>query len=100
MLYSYLLDPLASSQDLPEVVLRRQGRKLSNSRGRVGRRHAPAWPGSLLPEIAREELKRLYEEIELPLSDVLADVEAIRHPPGRGCSGAACRANSITSSPA
>jgi len=29
-----------------------------------------------VPEMAREDLKRLYEEIELPLSGVLADVEA------------------------
>ena len=75
MLYSYLLDPLASSQALEEVVLRRQGRRLSNS--------VAEWADAtrqlaalLVPEIAREELKRLYEEIELPLSGVLADVEA------------------------
>jgi DNA polymerase-1 len=74
MLYSYLLDPLASSQALEDVVLRRQGRKLSHS--------VAEWADAtrqlaalLVPEIAREELKRLYEEIELPLSAVLADVE-------------------------
>jgi len=60
---------------LPDVVLRRQGRKLSNS--------VAEWAdatrelaGLFVPEIAREELKPLYEEIELPLSGVLADVEA------------------------
>jgi DNA polymerase-1 len=75
MLYSYLLDPLATSQALEDVVLRRQGRKLFNS--------VAEWADAtrqlaalLVPEIAREELKRLYEEIELPLSGVLADVEA------------------------
>src|SRR5208337_3084429 len=75
MLYSYLLDPLATSHALEDVVLRRQGRKLSNS--------VAEWADAtrqlaalLVPEIAREELKRLYEEIELPLSSVLADVEA------------------------
>jgi len=75
MLYSYLLDPLASSQALADVVLRRQGRKLSGS--------VADWANAtrelaamLAPEIAREELKRLYEEIELPLSEVLADLEA------------------------
>jgi DNA polymerase-1 len=75
MLYSYLLDPLASSQALENVVLRRQGRKLSSS--------VADWADAtrelaslLVPEIAREELKRLYEEIELPLAGVLADVEA------------------------
>ena len=75
MLYSYLLDPLASSHTLEEVVLRRQGRKLSPS--------VVEWADAtrelaalLVPEIAREELKRVYEEIELPLSGVLADIEA------------------------
>jgi DNA polymerase-1 len=75
MLYSYLLDPLATSQALEDVVLRRQGRKLSNS--------VAEWADAtrqlaalLAPEIAQEELKRLYEEIELPLAGVLADVEA------------------------
>jgi DNA polymerase-1 len=75
MLYSYLLDPLAPSHALPDVVLRRQGRKLSGS--------TADWADAtrqlaalFIPEIAREELKRVYEEIELPLSGVLADVEA------------------------
>jgi DNA polymerase-1 len=75
MLYSYLLEPLASSQALDDVVLRRQGRKLSSS--------VADWTDAtrqlaalFVPEIAREELKRVYEEIELPLSGVLADVEA------------------------
>ena len=75
MLYSFLLDPLASSQTLGDLVLRRQGRKLSDS--------VAEWADAtrqlaalFVPEIAREELKRVYEEIELPLSEVLADVEA------------------------
>jgi DNA polymerase-1 len=75
MLYSYLLEPLASSQALDDVVIRRQGRKLSSS--------VADWADAtrqlaalFVPEIAREELKRVYEEIELPLSGVLADVEA------------------------
>ena len=74
MLYSYLLDPLASSQALADVVLRRQGRKLSSS--------VADWADAthelaalFTPEIAREELIRLYQDIELPLSGVLADVE-------------------------
>jgi DNA polymerase-1 len=75
MLYSYLLEPLASSQALEDVVVRRQGRKLSSSvaDGADATRELAAL---FVPEIAREELKRLYEEIELPLSGVLADVEA------------------------
>jgi DNA polymerase-1 len=75
ILYSYLLDPLASSQALEEVVLRRQGRKLSRSV--VDWADATRQLAALFtPEIAREGLKRVYEEIELPLSGVLADVEA------------------------
>jgi len=75
ILYSYLLDPLASSQALGEVVLRRQGRKLSSSVAdwADATRQLAAF---FTPEIAREGLKRVYEEIELPLSGVLADVEA------------------------
>ena len=75
MLYSYLLDPLASSQELPEVVLRRQGRKLSNSLAEAADATRQL-AGLLLPEMGREELTRLYDEIELPLADVLAEVEA------------------------
>jgi DNA polymerase-1 len=75
MLYSYLLDPLATSHSLEDEMLRRQGCKLSGSTADwadATRQLA----GLLVPEIAREELKRVYEEIELPLSSVLADVES------------------------
>ena len=75
LLYSYLLDPLASSHGLAEVVLRRQGRKLSNSPAEwadLTRQLAALF----LPEITHEDLKRVYEEIELPLAEVLSDVEA------------------------
>jgi DNA polymerase-1 len=76
MLYSYLLEPLASSHALADVVLRRQGRKLSPSLGEAALRiHALA--ETLRPEIAREQLQRLYNEIELPLAAVLAEVEAV-----------------------
>jgi len=75
LLYAYLLDPLASSQSLEDASLRRLGRKLGGS---------PAdWADTtrelaalFVPEVAREQLKRVYDEIELPLSSVLADVEA------------------------
>jgi len=75
ILYSYLLDPLASSQSLEDAMLRRQGRKLAAS--------VADWANAtrelaalFVPEISREQLKRVYAEIELPLSSVLADVEA------------------------
>ncbi len=73
-LYSYLLEPLASSYSLADVVLRRLGRAAPNSAGdaaeAVGQLAA-----QLAPEIERRELKRLYDEIELPLAAVLARVE-------------------------
>jgi DNA polymerase-1 len=76
MLYSYLLEPLASSHELADVVLRRQGRKLSPSLAEAAHRtHELA--ALLRPEIVREDLLKLYDEIELPLARVLAEVEAV-----------------------
>ena len=75
MLYSYLLDPLATSHALADVVLRRQGRKVSGSLAEWADRTREL-AALFVPEIAREELTRLYEEIEFPLAEVLADVEA------------------------
>ncbi|MGA2983642.1 MAG: DNA polymerase I [Terriglobia bacterium] len=75
MLYSYLLEPLASSHALADVVLRRQGRKISTSLAEAANRTREL--GDLLrPEIVREDLQKLYTEIELPLAAVLAEVEA------------------------
>ncbi len=74
LLYSFLLDPLATNHSLEDVVLRRQGHKLSGSTADWA--DATRELASLfVPEIAREELKRVFEEIDLPLSSVLADVE-------------------------
>ncbi len=75
MLYAYLLEPLASSQALAEVVLRRQGRKMSNSLAEAAERTREL-AALFVPEIVRQGLGKLYEEIELPLAAVLADVEA------------------------
>ncbi len=75
MLYSYLLEPLASSHALADVVLRRQGRKISPSLAEAAARTREL-AEILRPEIAREALTKLYEEIELPLAAVLAEVEA------------------------
>ncbi len=74
LLYSYLLEPLASSYDLADVVLRRQGRKLSGSLAEAAERTREL-ATLLLPEMARQGLKPLYDQIELPLGAVLADVE-------------------------
>jgi DNA polymerase-1 len=75
MLYSYLLEPLASSHALADVVLRRQGRKMSTSLAEAAQRTGEL-SELLRPGIAREELQKLYGEIELPLAAVLAEVEA------------------------
>ena len=75
MLYSYLLEPLASSHALADVVLRRQSRKISSSLAEAASR-IHELSELLRPEIAREELQNLYSEIELPLASVLAEVEA------------------------
>jgi DNA polymerase I len=74
MLYSYLLEPLASSHALADVVLRRQGSKISTSLAEAAQR-THQLSELLRPEIAREQLQNLYDEIELPLSSVLAEVE-------------------------
>ena len=76
MLYSYLLEPLASSHELADAVLRRRGRRISASPAEAAARtHELA--ALLVPEIEAQKLKALYDEIELPLAAVLADVEAV-----------------------
>jgi len=77
MLYSYLLEPLASGHELAEVVLRRQGCKLAPSSLGEAAERTRDLAALFVPEIVREDLKKLYDEIELPLAAVLADVEAV-----------------------
>jgi DNA polymerase-1 len=73
-LYSYLLDPTYSSHGLPEVALRRLNLKLSGNlaeaadvTGRLA--------NSLAQEVEQCGLKKLYEDIDLPLVPVLARME-------------------------
>ncbi|MHB8653614.1 MAG: DNA polymerase I [Terriglobia bacterium] len=75
LLYANLLEPLATSQSLQDVALRRLGRRLGNSLAKAAActRELAAL---LSPDVEREGLKKLYQEIELPLSKVLSDVEA------------------------
>jgi DNA polymerase-1 len=75
MLYANLLEPLASSQALEEVALRRLGRRITNSVGdaAVITRDLAAL---LSTEVDKEGLRKIYQEIELPLSEVLSDLEA------------------------
>jgi DNA polymerase-1 len=83
MLFSYLLDPLASSHALPDLVLRRVGQAMSGSSAEAAWRTREL-AAILAPEIEREGLRKLYDEIELPLSSVLVDVEeaGVRIDPG------------------
>jgi DNA polymerase-1 len=76
MLYSYLLEPLSSSHELEDVVLRRMSRKLSPSLAEAAVRTREL-AALLAPEVERHGLKPLYQDIELPLAAVLADVEAV-----------------------
>jgi len=73
-LYSYLLDPTYSSHGLPEVALRRFNLKLSGNLAEsadvTGRLAA-----ALAHEVEQSGLKKLYEEIDLPLVPVLARME-------------------------
>src|SRR5262249_16306615 len=69
-----LLEPLASSHALADVVLRRQGVKISPSIAEAAER-THQLSELFRPEIAKEQLQSLYDEIELPLSSVLAEVE-------------------------
>ncbi len=74
LLYSFLLEPLAASHALPDVMLRRKGVKTADSAGEAA---ACAWElADLLgPEASQKGLRPLYEQIELPLAEVLVDLE-------------------------
>ncbi|HEV2491628.1 MAG TPA: DNA polymerase I [Terriglobia bacterium] len=74
LLYSFLLEPLASS-GLADIVLRRRGVKVSGSLAETVER-TREMAALLAPELEREGVASVYQEIELPLSSVLADVEA------------------------
>jgi DNA polymerase-1 len=74
MLYSYLLDPTYSSHELPDVALRRFNMKLSGALAEsadITGRLATA----LRREVEQRGLRKLYEDIDLPLVPVLARME-------------------------
>ncbi len=76
MLYSYLLDPLASNHRLETVVLLRLGRRIDGSLGDAARCiHELA--KMMSPLVSSENLRDLYSQIELPLAAILAEVEAV-----------------------
>jgi DNA polymerase-1 len=73
-LYSYLLDPTYASHRLPEVALRRLNLKLSGTLA-----EAADITGRLATSLGREvegaNLRKLYEEVDLPLVRVLVRME-------------------------
>jgi DNA polymerase-1 len=73
-LYSYLLDPTDARHTLPIVALRRFNVQLTGSLAQAADYTARLAP-ALRTEMEREELARVYEEIELPLAPVLARME-------------------------
>ncbi|HEV2418883.1 MAG TPA: DNA polymerase, partial [Terriglobia bacterium] len=74
LLYSFLLDPLATSHSLADVLLRAKGIRLPDSPARAASAILGLAQG-FAPEIGRKNLKTLYDEIELPLAAVLAEIE-------------------------
>ncbi|MGH9469345.1 MAG: DNA polymerase I [Terriglobia bacterium] len=74
LLYSFLLDPLASAHSLDHALLRQQGRRPGASVAEAAGA-ARELAEALRPEIARKGLESLYRDVELPLAPVLADVE-------------------------
>lgn len=74
LLYSYLLDPLSTEHSIAGIMLRRKGAKTVDSPTEAAG-CAREMTELLAPETAQKGLKRLYDEIELPLAEVLAEVE-------------------------
>jgi DNA polymerase I len=74
MLYSYLLNPLATSHTLESLALLRMGRKINGSLG-LAARYTHELAEMMSPQVSHENVRELYSEIELPLAEVLADVE-------------------------
>jgi DNA polymerase-1 len=74
MLYSYLLDPSYSSQRLPDVALRRFNLKLSGDLAEAAD-IAGRLAVTLREDVERENLLKLYEEVDLPLVPVLTRME-------------------------
>jgi len=74
MLYSFLLRPTTAKHDLADVALRHLGAPPGDTPGERAAalcRLAPL----LRAEVEKNELGRLYEEIDLPLAPVLARME-------------------------
>jgi len=73
-LYSYLLRPTTANHNFADVVMRQFNATLSGAPGERAdymQRLAPA----LRAQVDEQELTRAYEEIDLPLAPVLAEME-------------------------
>lgn len=75
LLYSYLLDPLTASHSLSHVLLRRKGVRLGASPADAAA-SVRELAEMLRPELVQKGLEQVYSQIELPLANVLADMEA------------------------
>ncbi len=76
MLYSYLLNPLSTSHALETVALLRLGKTSNGSLGQAAR-YTHELALTMSPQVSRENVRELYSQIELPLAEVLADVEMV-----------------------
>ena len=75
-LYSYLLRPTTGNHNFADVVMRQFNAMLSGAPGERAdylQRLAP----ELRKQVEAEELTRAYEEIDLPLAPVLAEMERV-----------------------
>ena len=75
-LYSYLLDPTYSSHSVADVALRRLNLKLSGTLPEAAD-IAGRLATTLRTDVEAAGLKKLYEEIDLPLVPVLARMETV-----------------------
>jgi DNA polymerase-1 len=76
MLYSYLLRPTTAKHGLADVSLRHLNTNLAGTPGEAAdclQKLAPI----LRKEVEAQDMARLYEEIDLPLAPVLAEMERI-----------------------
>jgi DNA polymerase-1 len=74
-LYAYLLDPTYTSYALKDIALRRLSLKLSGTLGEAADITARL-NSELSSEIDSRNLRKLYDEIDLPLMPVLARMES------------------------
>ena len=74
--YSYLLRPTTSKHDLEDVMFRQFNAPMGGGAGE----HADSLnrlAAALRPQLEANQLEALYEKIELPLAEVLADMERV-----------------------